>query len=44
METDGDDWHANPEKAELDNLRDNDLKSRLATVCVSQNVKSRIEQ
>ncbi len=27
IETDGDEWHANPEKAELDNLRDNDLKS-----------------
>jgi very-short-patch-repair endonuclease len=28
VETDGDHWHANPEKAELDNLRDNDLRSR----------------
>jgi very-short-patch-repair endonuclease len=27
VETDGDHWHANPEKAELDNLRDNDLES-----------------
>ena len=27
VETDGDQWHANPEKAELDNLRDNDLES-----------------
>jgi len=27
LETDGDHWHANPEKAELDNLRDNDLES-----------------
>ena len=27
VETDGDHWHANPEKAELDNLRDNDLAS-----------------
>jgi very-short-patch-repair endonuclease len=26
-ETDGDFWHANPEKAEKDNLRDNDLKT-----------------
>lgn len=26
IETDGDFWHANPEKAEQDNLRDNDLK------------------
>lgn len=26
VETDGDFWHANPEKAEQDNLRDNDLK------------------
>jgi very-short-patch-repair endonuclease len=28
IETDGDFWHANPEKAEKDNLRDNDLKTR----------------
>ncbi len=27
VETDGDEWHATPEKAELDNLRDNDLES-----------------
>jgi very-short-patch-repair endonuclease len=27
IETDGDEWHANPEKAVLDNLRDNDLES-----------------
>ena len=27
IETDGDAWHANPEKAALDNLRDNDLES-----------------
>jgi very-short-patch-repair endonuclease len=27
VETDGDEWHANPEKAALDNLRDNDLES-----------------
>jgi very-short-patch-repair endonuclease len=27
IETDGDEWHATPEKAELDNLRDNDLES-----------------
>jgi very-short-patch-repair endonuclease len=27
VETDGDHWHANPEKAELDNVRDNDLES-----------------
>lgn len=27
VETDGDFWHANPEKAKLDNLRDNDLKT-----------------
>ncbi len=27
IETDGDEWHANPEKAALDNLRDNDLES-----------------
>jgi very-short-patch-repair endonuclease len=27
IETDGDFWHANPEKAEKDNLRDNDLKT-----------------
>jgi hypothetical protein len=27
VETDGDIWHANPEKAALDNLRDNDLKT-----------------
>lgn len=26
VETDGDFWHANPEKAEQDNLRENDLK------------------
>lgn len=26
VETDGDFWHSNPEKAEQDNLRDNDLK------------------
>lgn len=26
VETDGDFWHANPQKAERDNLRDNDLK------------------
>ena len=26
VETDGDTWHANPQKAELDNLRDNALK------------------
>ncbi len=26
IETDGDEWHANPEKAEVDNLRDNDLE------------------
>lgn len=26
VEADGDFWHANPEKAEQDNLRDNDLK------------------
>jgi len=28
IETDGDFWHANPEKAEKDNLRDNDLKTQ----------------
>ena len=28
IETDGDFWHANPEKAEADNLRDNDLKTK----------------
>ena len=28
IETDGDFWHANPEKAEKDNLRDNDLKTK----------------
>lgn len=28
IETDGDFWHANPEKAEKDNLRDNDLNTR----------------
>lgn len=28
VETDGDEWHANPAKAALDNLRDNDLESR----------------
>ena len=28
VETDGDEWHANSEKAALDNLRDNDLESR----------------
>ncbi|MGH2521173.1 MAG: endonuclease domain-containing protein [Anaerolineales bacterium] len=28
IETGGDEWHANPEKAVLDNLRDNDLESR----------------
>lgn len=27
VETDGDSWHANPEKAAQDNLRDNDLKT-----------------
>lgn len=27
VETDGDEWHANPEKAAQDNLRDNDLES-----------------
>lgn len=27
IETDGDEWHATPERAELDNLRDNDLES-----------------
>ena len=27
IETDGDEWHANPKKAALDNLRDNDLES-----------------
>lgn len=27
IETDGDTWHANPKKAESDNLRDNDLES-----------------
>ncbi|MBI5293789.1 MAG: DUF559 domain-containing protein [Chloroflexi bacterium] len=27
VETDGDEWHANPEKAASDNLRDNDLES-----------------
>lgn len=27
VETDGDEWHATPEKAELDNLRDNELES-----------------
>lgn len=27
LETDGDSWHANPEKAAKDNLRDNDLKT-----------------
>jgi very-short-patch-repair endonuclease len=27
VETDGDEWHANPEKAVQDNLRDNDLES-----------------
>ena len=27
IETDGDEWHATPEKAALDNLRDNDLES-----------------
>ena len=27
IETDGDFWHANPKKAEKDNLRDNDLKT-----------------
>ena len=27
IETDGDEWHANPEKATIDNLRDNDLGS-----------------
>jgi very-short-patch-repair endonuclease len=27
VETDGDEWHANPEKAALDNVRDNDLES-----------------
>ena len=26
VETDGDEWHATPEKAALDNLRDNDLE------------------
>ncbi len=28
VETDGDEWHANPEKAALDNVRDNDLESK----------------
>jgi very-short-patch-repair endonuclease len=28
IETDGDEWHANPEKAAIDNLRDNDLESK----------------
>jgi len=28
IETDGDQWHANSEKAAIDNLRDNDLESR----------------
>jgi very-short-patch-repair endonuclease len=28
IETDGDEWHANPEKAAQDNLRDNDLESK----------------
>ena len=28
IETDGDEWHADPEKAAIDNLRDNDLESR----------------
>ncbi len=28
IETDGDEWHANPERAAQDNLRDNDLESR----------------
>jgi very-short-patch-repair endonuclease len=28
IETDGDEWHANPEKAAKDNLRDNDLESQ----------------
>ncbi|MEM7534857.1 MAG: DUF559 domain-containing protein [Chloroflexota bacterium] len=28
VETDGDTWHANPEKAALDNLRDNSLETR----------------
>ena len=27
VETDGDFWHANPERAEQDNLRDNNLKT-----------------
>ncbi len=27
IETDGDTWHANPQKARLDNVRDNDLES-----------------
>jgi very-short-patch-repair endonuclease len=27
VETDGDEWHANPERAASDNLRDNDLES-----------------
>lgn len=27
VETDGDAWHANPEKSDQDNLRDNDLKT-----------------
>ena len=27
VETDGDLWHANPERSEQDNLRDNDLKT-----------------
>jgi very-short-patch-repair endonuclease len=27
VETDGDEWHANPERAAVDNLRDNDLES-----------------
>jgi very-short-patch-repair endonuclease len=28
IETDGDEWHANPERAAIDNLRDNDLESQ----------------
>lgn len=27
LETDGDTWHANPEKSDLDNLRNNDLEA-----------------
>lgn len=27
VETDGDEWHANPEKSAVDNVRDNDLES-----------------